>query len=187
MGPTWGPPGSCRPQMGLMWAPWTLLSEYVDILRRRPRMKHRTYWPNLSNGWETSLKNRSRIISRRRGMCGKQLHKLFDDNVTMLRAHDKKNVLILMISYWYWYGYWVIQAGGRGWVEVGAPITVKVTCEFAIFSVVLIYWIPDKMAAILQRTFSNYVLSIKIVAFWFKFHWNLFPRFRLTMIQQRLK
>ena len=25
MGPTWGPPGSCRPQMGLMLAPWTLL------------------------------------------------------------------------------------------------------------------------------------------------------------------
>ena len=26
MGPTWGPPGSCRPQVGLMLAPWTLLS-----------------------------------------------------------------------------------------------------------------------------------------------------------------
>ena len=26
MGPTWGPPGSCGPQMGLMLAPWTLLS-----------------------------------------------------------------------------------------------------------------------------------------------------------------
>ena len=25
-GPTWGPPGSCRPQMGPMLAPWTLLS-----------------------------------------------------------------------------------------------------------------------------------------------------------------
>ena len=28
MGPTWGPPGSCRPQMGPMLAPWTLLSGY---------------------------------------------------------------------------------------------------------------------------------------------------------------
>ena len=27
MGPTWGPSGSCRPQMGPMLAPWTLLSE----------------------------------------------------------------------------------------------------------------------------------------------------------------
>ena len=26
MGPTWGPPGSCRPQMGSMLAPWFLLS-----------------------------------------------------------------------------------------------------------------------------------------------------------------
>ena len=26
MGPTWGPPGSCRPQMGPMLARWTLLS-----------------------------------------------------------------------------------------------------------------------------------------------------------------
>ena len=26
MGPTWGPPGSCRPQMGPMVAPWILLS-----------------------------------------------------------------------------------------------------------------------------------------------------------------
>ena len=25
MGPTWGPPGSCRPQLGPMLAPWTLL------------------------------------------------------------------------------------------------------------------------------------------------------------------
>ena len=26
MGPTWGPPGSCRPHVGPMLAPWTLLS-----------------------------------------------------------------------------------------------------------------------------------------------------------------
>ena len=28
MGPTWGPPGTCRLQMGPMLAPWTLLSGY---------------------------------------------------------------------------------------------------------------------------------------------------------------
>ena len=34
MGPTWGPPGSCRPQMGPMLAPWTLLSglEYIHAV-----------------------------------------------------------------------------------------------------------------------------------------------------------
>ena len=29
MGPTWGPPGSCRPQLGPMLTPWTLLSRLV--------------------------------------------------------------------------------------------------------------------------------------------------------------
>ena len=30
MGPTWGPPGSCRPQLGPMLVPWTLLSGVVS-------------------------------------------------------------------------------------------------------------------------------------------------------------
>ena len=30
MGPTWGPPGSCRPQMGPMLAPWPLLSGLIS-------------------------------------------------------------------------------------------------------------------------------------------------------------
>ena len=29
MGPTWGPPGSCRPQMGPILTPWTLLSGHA--------------------------------------------------------------------------------------------------------------------------------------------------------------
>ena len=35
MGPTWGPPGSCRHQMGPMLAPWTLLSGIVVPQPRR--------------------------------------------------------------------------------------------------------------------------------------------------------
>ena len=31
MGPTWGPSGSCRPQLGPMLAPWTLLSGIGDF------------------------------------------------------------------------------------------------------------------------------------------------------------
>ena len=34
MGPTWGPPGSCRPQMGPMLAPWTLLSGTFQLVGR---------------------------------------------------------------------------------------------------------------------------------------------------------
>ena len=32
MGPTWGPPGSCRPQMGPILAQWTLLSGWCLIV-----------------------------------------------------------------------------------------------------------------------------------------------------------
>ena len=32
MGPTWGPSGSCRPQMSPMWAPWTLLSGMFNLV-----------------------------------------------------------------------------------------------------------------------------------------------------------
>ena len=44
MGPTWGPPGSCRHQMGPMWAPWALLSglSYSKIAMMRSMV------PNLS-------------------------------------------------------------------------------------------------------------------------------------------
>ena len=37
MGPTWGPPGSCRPQMGPMLAQWTLLSGNIFILIQTPK------------------------------------------------------------------------------------------------------------------------------------------------------
>ena len=42
MGPTWGPPGSCRPQMGLTLAPWTLLSglDWMAALAGIPQAVH---------------------------------------------------------------------------------------------------------------------------------------------------
>ena len=45
MGPTWGPPGSCRPQMGPMLAPWTLLSGWfcyqliANQVTRQPHLR----------------------------------------------------------------------------------------------------------------------------------------------------
>ena len=39
MGPTWGPTGSCRPQMGPMLVPWTLLSGY-----RCPPGRYFLFW-----------------------------------------------------------------------------------------------------------------------------------------------
>ena len=53
MGPTWGPPGSCRPQVGPTLAPWTLLSGTLIRYARTQREKgstgnsqifHNTWW-----------------------------------------------------------------------------------------------------------------------------------------------
>ena len=56
MWPTWGPPGSCRPQMGPMLAPWTLLSGIF----RRMRLwllyyLHNLTWVSTSCGQETII------------------------------------------------------------------------------------------------------------------------------------
>ena len=40
MGPTWGPTGSCRSQMGPMSAPWTLLSGYTHTLTCTSVQRH---------------------------------------------------------------------------------------------------------------------------------------------------
>ena len=39
MGPTWGPPGYCRPQMGSLLAPWTLLSRFVSTCTQRSKIQ----------------------------------------------------------------------------------------------------------------------------------------------------
>ena len=44
MGPTWDPPGSCRPQVGPMLAPWTLLSgEFTVIIN----LSYRSHMYNI--------------------------------------------------------------------------------------------------------------------------------------------
>ena len=43
--------------------------------------------------------------------------------------------------------------------------------------------LKNKMAAILQSTFSNALSCMKIVVFWFKFHWSLFARVQLMINQ----
>ena len=48
--------------------------------------------------------------------------------------------------------------------------------EFVLFT----YWGLNKMVNILETTFSNVFSWMKIIAFWFKFHWSLFIRVQLT-------
>ena len=48
----------------------------------------------------------------------------------------------------------------------------------------LTHWGRDKMADILQTTFSNAFSCLKMYEFGLRFHWNLFLRFKLTISQQ---
>ena len=48
---------------------------------------------------------------------------------------------------------------------------------------VLTHWGRDKMDAITQMTFSLAFSSMKMVVFWSNFHWNMFARVQLTIIQ----
>ena len=43
IGPTWGPSGSCRPQMGPMLAPWTLLSGFTCIAQNSTSRRARVH------------------------------------------------------------------------------------------------------------------------------------------------
>ena len=47
----------------------------------------------------------------------------------------------------------------------------------------LIHWGQEKMAVILQKTFSNVFSWIKIYEFWLISHWSLFPMVQLTIFQ----
>ena len=54
-GPTWGPPGTCRPQVGPILAPWALLSgQCTMMLCIRPRSqvpaKHGPVYCNITHG-----------------------------------------------------------------------------------------------------------------------------------------
>ena len=49
MGPTWGTPGSCRPQMGPMLAPWTLLS---GLMSHQPYIVPQFTWGSVDEIYE---------------------------------------------------------------------------------------------------------------------------------------
>ena len=73
MGQTWGPPGSCRPQMGPMLAPWTLLSgipPVQNIVRQWRVTMISTYWfPETVKDIPHSMEHFSWLASRRPNLC----------------------------------------------------------------------------------------------------------------------
>ena len=70
MGPTWGPPGSCRPQMCPMLAPWTLLSgllwcnQHVNTESEESRGYERS-----RPIWITSLNHQTGTTGRYLSLC----------------------------------------------------------------------------------------------------------------------
>ena len=57
MGPIWSPPGSCRPLMGPMLAPWTLLSGYRIRKHRSATCPHMPLLPTWVNFVPSMEKN----------------------------------------------------------------------------------------------------------------------------------
>ena len=112
MWPTWGPPGSCRSQVGPMLAPWTLPSGWycAQVKTKITTGTHKTY--------------------------------------TLSHLHRQAK-----------------------WREWGRKLSL----------LGLTHWGRDKMAAILQTTFSNAFSWMKIYKFRLRFHWSLFPRVQLTI------
>ena len=68
MGPTWGPPGSCQPQMGPMLAPRTLLSGYLIDAHNAVYASFCLNWlitlgRSLSNGLFIGIRDPGEVLS----------------------------------------------------------------------------------------------------------------------------
>ena len=56
MGPTWGPSGSCRPQMGPMLAPWILLSGMLFWTAEHVRVRYQI-WPDIRHPYGDMMRS----------------------------------------------------------------------------------------------------------------------------------
>ena len=55
--------------------------------------------------------------------------------------------------------------------------------DLTLHSTPLTHWCRDKMDAITQTKVTCAFYSMKIAVFWLNFHWNMFARVQLTIIQ----
>ena len=92
MGPSWVPPGSCRPQMGPMLAPWTLLS---GIVRRIDISKSRDSLFNPSCRFKIwQAVDAVQILKRLKNL--KHIHhSLFRD---FMRSYDRTSFCMMIIG-----------------------------------------------------------------------------------------
>ena len=107
MGPTWGPPGSCRPQMGPMLTPWTLLSGSSSLLIWDVFCEFKPYtsynavidvWYSVT--WYIGgghIKNRT-LQWRHNGRDGVSNHQPHDCLLNCLFRHRAKKTLKLRVT-----------------------------------------------------------------------------------------
>ena len=83
---------------------------------------------------------------------------------------------------WYWMVLKCVYSFLKKLTRVIGPSTVM---AFSVHSqqMNLTHWGWDKMAAILQIASSNAFSWMKMFEFWLKFHWSLFLRVQLTILQ----
>ena len=106
MGPTWGPPGPSRPQMGPMLDPWTLLSGKWSYLGERGwfGMLPGSSWPPILHcfcligpGWITLLAPSIRHIAFGYARnCAVRVPNIFQD------FSDSKEAVYNQILRWHW-------------------------------------------------------------------------------------
>ena len=85
-----GPPGSCRPQVGPFWAPWTLLSGDTWIQRRLNSIAPERCGSNSDSAISKyllqikfmSISYKKKLLS---GECHRRL--LMDDKTTLVQVH----------------------------------------------------------------------------------------------------
>ena len=83
----------------------------------------------------------------------------------------------LALDYWYVYLLWFQS------VVYVLSLSVYHCIQYCTILCMLTHWARDKMAAILQTTFSNAFSWMKIYEFRLIFHWILFLRVQLTISQ----
>ena len=76
---------------------------------------------------------------------------------------------------------WLLAVGTYANIEV--TVVSVTTWEAHSSPRSLTHWGRDKMDVISQTTFSRAISSMKIVVFWLNFHWNMFARVQLTIMQ----
>ena len=150
MGPTWVPPGPCRPQMGPMLAPWTLLSgaamiytgvrSWNDLQRLDCRTGQHVSSPAMHAGWHSRSCKDARIY----------LRVLFKS----LQQFKYKIISVKWPIYFLsWYGFvdfWgeIVVVGDGGKCKVTTPgvkqscITMITACQPSSWGLVVILFKP---------------------------------------------